>query len=327
MLNRIRIRANGALPLLPVLAVASLVVAAPAALATAPAGQAPHDLTLKGNQDGTVFRSLTVEGENRVQIRFDRPELDLAVDPNQAPGLILEDALNILDRTLPDMVTPFLRASVVTPSPYLPRPWLSAYAAGPVARFTPAMSGVAAWKLQVVDSRGETAMVFAGQGNPPQEIAWDGQRLDKTPAAPGYTYSYVMEARDEAGNQRRFVGEGFGLPAYRRDAATGPEFLASGEQWRLARDPRSGQSALLLEAANWFNLRCAATREVRVVAVCRTQAAATELAAGVVADLQPLLGGAPGRLVTETRVESGAPEAGTLCLTARSDPAATGASR
>ncbi len=283
------------------------------------------DMALKGNQDGTVFRSLTVEGENRVQIRFERPELGINIDPSQAPGLMLDDALDILDRTLPDMVTPFLQTSIFTASPFTPRPWLAAYTRGPVARFTPVMDGVATWKLQVVDSRGQTAMVFAGKGNPPAEIPWDGLRLDGTPAAPGYTYSYVLEARDEAGNQRRFVGEGFALPAYRRDEASGPEFMVSGDQWLQARSSQPGPSDLLLEAASWFNLRCETTQPVRIVATHRTIAEATDLAEMVSGALIPLLGGRSGRVEIETRVESGAPPAGTLYLTGKPSSVQPGA--
>ena len=298
-----------ALILLPLLLASSV-------SASEPKKDAAADLTLKGGQDGTVFRSLTVEGENRVQIRFERPELELDIDPNQAPGLVLNDALDILDRTLPDMVTPFLQTSALSPSPYSPRPWLSDFAVGAVARFTPVLAAVDTWKLQVVDSRGETAMVFAGRGNPPTEIRWDGLRLDGIPASPGFTYSYVLEARDAAGNQRRFVGDGFGLPAYRRDEAAGPEFLFSGEQWQESRDRRTRSSALLLEAAGWFNLRCEATRPLRVVATHRTAAEAASLAASIAAELAPLVGGKTDRVVAETRVESGAPAAGTVYLAA-----------
>ncbi len=66
-----------ALILLPLLLASSV-------SASEPKKDAAADLTLKGGQDGTVFRSLTVEGENRVQIRFERPELELDIDPNQA---------------------------------------------------------------------------------------------------------------------------------------------------------------------------------------------------------------------------------------------------
>ncbi len=142
-------------------------------------------------------------------------------------------------------------------------------------------------------------------------------RLDGTPAAPGYTYSYVLEAWDKAGNQRRFVGDGFALPAYRRDDATGPEFLVSGAQWRAKDAAGHGPSALVMEAANWFNLRCEPTRPIRVIATHRTVNEAAILAGSVSAALAPLVGGDPGRVVVETRTETGAPRAGTLHLTAR----------
>ena len=274
-------------------------------------------MTLKGDQDGTVFRNLTVQGENRVQIRFERPELGIDLDASQAPGLMLDDALDILDRTLPDMVVPFLQTSVYTPSLYGPRSWLSAYRSGAVAHFTPVLVGVDSWKLQVVDSRGQTAMVFAGKGDPPSDIYWDGLRLDGTPAPPGYTYSYVLEARDPAGNQRRFVGDGFMLAAYRHDHISGPEFMVSGEQWQQGRDRQLSASALLLEAASWFNLRCETTQPIRIIATHRSAQEATSLAAMVSGSLVPLIGGSTERVVVETRVESGAPAAGTIHLTAR----------
>ncbi len=293
----------------------------PILLATVAWASTPeNDMALKGNQDGTVFRSLTVEGENRVQIRFERPQLGINIDPSQAPGLMLDDALDILDRTLPDMVTPFLQTSVYTGTAFSPRPWLATFNRGPVARFTPVMDGVVAWKLQVVDSRGQTAMVFAGEDNPPAEIIWDGLRLDGTPAPPGYTYSYVLEARDAAGNQRRFVGEGFPLAAYRHDVSHGPEFMVSGAEWQRSRDRQEGASALLLEAASGFNLSCQATDTIRVIATHRTAAEAVNLATMVSGVLAPLIGGSSDRVVIETHVETGAPVAGTLKLTAKPQP-------
>jgi hypothetical protein len=290
--------------------------AASMALASAPVGDSTEDLTLKGNADGTVFRSLTVEGENRVQISFDRPVLALAIDPDQAPGLVLDEAMDILDRTLPDMVSPFMAISAAAETPRAPRPWLTAFVGGPVARFTSDLEDVSDWRLQVVDSRGITAMVFAGRGNPPAETAWDGRRLDGTPAPPGYTYSFVLEARDAAGNQRRIVGDGIGLPGYRWETATGPEFLVSGEQWAEGDGQQQGNSAFLLEAASRFNLRCDPARQLRVIATGRTSAAAEALANAVCAQLRPLVGGNATRVVAETVVEAGAPVAGTLHLLA-----------
>ncbi len=295
-----------------VLTVSLLVWNAGMALAS---GTAPTGLSLKGNQAGTVFRSLVVEGESRVRVHFDRPRLAIQVDGKSAPGLDLDSGMDILDRTLPDMVTPFLETSALVATTASARPWLDVYAGGPVATFTPRLDGVDSWKLQVVDSRGQTAMVFAGRHNPPTAIPWDGTRLDGTPAPPGYTYSYVLEARDHAGNLRRFVGDGFALPAYRRAAGAGPDFLVSGDQLKADQYRQSGAPALLLAAASGFNTRCEPTRTVRVIATCRTESQAARLAGAVAGALRPLVGGAPERVVAETDVQAGAPVGGTLRLT------------
>src|SRR5262245_3031298 len=62
------------------------VLTAPATTAPAPptvSKSAPEDttITLRGGQEGTVFRSLTVEGEDRIHVEIERPELRLALDP------------------------------------------------------------------------------------------------------------------------------------------------------------------------------------------------------------------------------------------------------
>ena len=281
------------------------------------ADEPDSSLTLKGDQDGTVFRSLTVEGENRVQIRFDRPQLGITVDPDLAPGLVLDDALDILDRTMPDLVKPFLETSVRTSSAYVPRPWIAPYRQGAVAQFTPQLESVASWKLQIVDSRGRTAMIFVGEGRPDDVIVWDGIRLDGTSAPVGYTYSYVLEARDEAGNQRRFVGDGFELPAFWRDEADGSDFSASGAAWLVSLADQRHVSPLSLATASGINLRSQPTDPVRIVATHRTGSGAQELAWQVAKSLEPLLIGNSRRIVVETRIEEAAPAAGSVLISTK----------
>ena len=46
---------------------------------------------------GAPFGDLTIEGENRVRIQFERPELRIDLDPRQAPGLDLGSAMDVLD--------------------------------------------------------------------------------------------------------------------------------------------------------------------------------------------------------------------------------------
>ncbi len=271
-------------------------------------------LALRNQEEETVFRSLTIEGENRIRIEFDRPDLIVDLDPATAPGLTWGSAHDILDRTVPDLVTPFLAMSAHVESPYTPRPWLAAYHAGPVARFTNDLDGVESWHLLVVDSRGREAVAFSGKGNPPGEIPWDGLDGTGDPVAPGLTYSFVLETYDKAGNKRHFTGDGFEIDAYRLEGDLGPRFLVSGDQWRSDSTGNGRHSALLLEAASRFNLRLRDDVPIEIRATARSIAKAEALGSNVADALTPLLAGGRVRLVVTTVVEEGAPPAGTLLL-------------
>ncbi len=281
--------------------------------------QAPSDssLVLPGGQDGTVFKSLTVEGENRVQIQFERPELNIDLDPQAAPGLAWGDALDVLDRTVPDLVAPYLAASANWRSPYAPRPWLDRFASGSLARFQPAVKGVERWSLLVVDSRGEVVREYTGENKPPKEIAWDGRNQAGEPVPPGLTYSYVFEAYDKAGNKRRFIGDGFQLPPYRIETENGPAMLISGEQWVAAEQKDAGGTAphaYLIEVVSWLNLHTGPLDPLQVVATARAFDEAHDLGQRVQAAMQPFLNGDPARLAVVARVEAGAPDGGTLLI-------------
>src|SRR5690349_2762382 len=204
----------------------SLGVSAPGA--TSSNASEDSSMTIRGGQTGKEFRSMTVEGEDRVHVDFGRPELNLDLDPEDVPGLTRGTALDVLDRTVPDLASPLVALSAQDRSPYLARPWLREFATGSVARFRPAVKGVVRWKLLVADSRGQTVASFEGTGDPPKEIAWDGRTKSGAPVTPGLTYSYVFEAHDRAGNKRNFVGQGFAVSAYRVDSPSGQTLVLSG---------------------------------------------------------------------------------------------------
>jgi FlgD Ig-like domain len=276
----------------------------------------PEGMSLKGDQEGTAFRTLTVEGEDRVHFEIERPSLDLQVDPTQAPGLDWGSAHDVLDRTVPDGMAPLLAASTGSLTPYLARPWLRTYAVGDVARFRPQVDQVDRWRLVVADSRGETVRSFEGRGEPKQDIAWDGRNTDGKPASPGLTYSYVFEARDRAGNKRNFVGQGFELPAYRLATPKGPVLAFAAEPVAASagasREDRT-PSPYVLEAASWLN-QIPATQPVRVTATARSFQQAKSLADGVAASLASLLVGSPQRVQVQTQVEPDAHPAGTVAI-------------
>ena len=79
----------------------------------------------------------------------------------------------------------------------------------------------------------------------------------------------------------------------------------------------SGDAAaapILLEAASWLNQSERLSQPIRVTATARSQELADQLAGSVQRALAPLVLGDPARVEMVSRVESDAPEAGTLSI-------------
>jgi hypothetical protein len=274
--------------------------------------------TLKGSAEGTVFKTLTVEGEDRIRYDIERPPLTVDLDPSKAPGLEWGSARDVLDRTVPDLGTPLVQSSSHQATPWVAHPWLSQFASGTVARFRPEMKGVERWKLTIVNARGEAVANYQGRGEPPREIVWDGRSQGGAPVVPGLTYSYVLEAHDRAGNKRNFVGQGFKVSAYRLTTPEGPMLTFAGRELPSS-DPRRpaidvGSVPLLIEAATWINQAPNPNKLVRVTASARTYDEAQALAATIARQMGPYLIGDPSRLQTTAEVRTDAPEGGTVVI-------------
>jgi hypothetical protein len=278
--------------------------------------------TIKGGQERTDLKSLTVEGEDRVHVDIERPPLTLALDPSQVSGLVTGDARDVLDRVPPDLTTGYYAATSADRSPFTGRPWLRQFSSGSVARFQPTVRGVERWKLTVADSRGQAVRVYEGVGDPPKEIVWDGRGTNGATVTPGVTYSYVFEAKDKAGNKRNFVGEGFRVSAYRLDGPEGPTLVFSGHELVMPVVGAAGMyggagavrptPAILLEAASWLNQTPNVTRPIRVTATGRTMEQASSLAKQVVVALAANTMGDPARIQAVPEVAADVPEGGTV---------------
>ena len=274
--------------------------------------------TLKGGAEGTVFKSLTVQGEDRIRFDIERPPLSIELDPSKAPGLEWGSARDVLDRTVPDLGRPLLAGSSQQSSPWVGHPWLSGFASGAVARFRPELKGVERWKMTIVNARGEAVATYQGRGEPPREIVWDGRSQGGAPVVPGLTYSYVLEAHDRAGNKRNFVGQGFKVSAYRLATPEGPMLTFSGRELPAV-DPRrpvadTGSAPLLIEAASWINQAPNPNKVVRVTATARTYDEANGLALMVARQMAPHLIGDASRLQTTAEVRPDSPEGGTVVI-------------
>lgn len=277
---------------------------------------ADTSMTLKGGQEGTVFRDLVVESEDRIQIEFERPELRIDVDPQSAPGLEWGNIQDVLDRNPPDFVSSYLEASSKQRSPYRARPWINMLATGEIAQFRPQVEGVDRWELIIANSRGETVASFDGKGKPPKQIGWDGRSLDGTPVPPGLTYSYVLEAYDRAGNKRSFVGEGFNLPSYRLQTPDNVVMLFSGREISESNPSYSKNAAvppaILLEVVDQINESKKVDQPVLMEVSARTYDQAKTLSGDMVKDIEPLVLGGSKRIQPVTNVVPDAPGDGTI---------------
>jgi hypothetical protein len=278
-------------------------------------------LILKGNEEGTHLPSLTVTGEDRVHFEFERPSLELDLDPRTAPGLEWNDPMKSLERAGVDPVGPLADHSVTDPSPYLGAPWIERFQSGTVTKFRPQLKDVEAWQLTIADSRSDTLAVFGGKGKPPKEITWDGAGRDGKLVPPGITCSYVLEAYDRAGNRRNFVGQGFKLPPYRLATPNGVALLFSAEE--IPSGASSSRTApptppIVLEAASWLNQGPPTNGAIEVTATGRTFEEAKALSDHLVEMLRPRVLGDPARIRGLTEVRPDAPERGTVTILARS---------
>jgi len=269
---------------------------------------------LKAGEHETSLKSLTVEAENSMKIRFERPSLSMEIDPASAPGLDWGDPLDVLDRSVPDLVTPLLSSTAGLDSPYTAQPWLRSFKHGTVAVFQPQLDNVTRWRLVVADARGEEVQTFEGKGSPPDEIDWDGHDQKDGYAAPGLVHSYVLEAYDRAGNRRNFSGDSFQLPAYRVGGNTSPRMFLAGKD--LANTAPDGTPVLLLEAASRINQVEDLERPVRVNVLARSRAEAEKLAARVTDAMAPRLLGPSSRVMAFTQVAADAPESAVIEISA-----------
>ncbi len=268
-------------------------------------------LSLSRDQEGTVMRSFTIEGEDRVSIKFDRPNINLDLDPRSAPGLGWQNAWEKVN-VFPAITT----MTAVRRTSLTGKPWLQEYAQGDVVVFHPEAPELTSWKLTIVDSRGKPAMVREGKGTPPGSLVWDGRRDDGHPAWPGLTYSFLMETVDIAGNARTVSGRGFDLPAYRLTGAEKNVMVFSGGEI-TSEDPAVAQidlstTPLIIETASWLNQAPGLTEPIEIRATVRNRGQGRQLADLVHEALAGMVCGDPSRISVAVNVVGDAPDQGVI---------------
>ena len=69
------------------------------------------------------------------------------------------------------------------------------------------------WELVVTDALGEVFRTFAGMGNPPEVIEWDGKDSKDNMIDPGRNYSYYLRAIDKENESSFQLGKKVKFPA------------------------------------------------------------------------------------------------------------------
>jgi hypothetical protein len=276
-------------------------------------------MVLEGGSEGTVFKRMTVEGKDLFRIEFERPRLQISLDPASAPGLDWDNTWDVVAEGDIDLRSPLAGLSASESSPYLPRPWLEEYRTGDIVRFRPSLSGVERWRLTIADPRVGEVRAFEGTGDPPDIIGWDGLSGDGSPMPPGYTYSYVVEAWDRAGNRRNFVGKGFQLPSYMVESGGALHFLlpgsVTGDRQPPGRRGRTVPHSAIIEAASRINQHDPEGRIVSIRVTARNYDQARGIAESLAGELGSMLLGDPATMRYETDVRDDAPGDGTIAIT------------
>jgi len=167
-------------------------------------------------------KTMTIKGESLIKIEFERPLLDLKIDPFSVEGLGWKHTWESIE------FLPFvIKQSAVRRPEFLACPWMDSFVSGNVAVFHPGAEDSDGWQLTIVNSRGKVAGRFMGEGSCPDEIKWNGLSLSGKPADPGLTYSYELKVFDRAGNMRRFIGEGFKISPFVVGTTEGTAFVFS----------------------------------------------------------------------------------------------------
>ncbi len=106
-----------------------------------------------------------------------------------------------------------------TPLPFLAsdqirRPWLGNILTLPIKISNISVEkDVTQWELVITDAMGEVFRTFAGMGNPPKVVEWDGKDSKDNMMDPGRNYSYYLRVIDNENKPSFHLGKKVRVPA------------------------------------------------------------------------------------------------------------------
>lgn len=101
----------------------------------------------------------------------------------------------------------------VLASKQIRKPWLGKILTLPIVISNiPFERNVKQWELAITDETGGIFRTFAGMGNPPKALEWDGKDSKKDMIDPGKNYSYYIRTIDNENNSSFQLGKKIRIP-------------------------------------------------------------------------------------------------------------------
>jgi hypothetical protein len=275
-------------PMLPILIV--LLFCAAGALAQ---DEGEGEEWTQDGESGAALPEMLVEAENEVRQEIEKGTFTFELDATAVDSFFTAMDAEALGVSPVSGLQPHLNNLETLASDQPPHLWIPDMASTPVATFFPAEPEghkVRDWSLAVTDFRGSPFRTFAGGGNPPDRLDWDGIGDNGEMLQVGYPYSYVFTMTDKGTNTYNHAGVSFRVPAldFRREGDRVLE-IAGGQLFvRGETDLTAGGEDWLTRASDeirqhpWSPLRVIAVAETQALADQRADRVATFLATALI---------------------------------------------
>lgn len=164
-------------------------------------------LVLAQENSKKVLDDIVIQETYEAGFQEEKPALNINLD--------FSDVVNIKERTSWQSVdqTDEIEKQM-SPDVHISHPELARIPPAPVKVFHIAMTNIRRWVFSITARDGSVFRKISGEGNPPQQLKWDGKSDQGLPLMAGHKYAYSMTAVDKAGNRGTFPGQSFTIPAF-----------------------------------------------------------------------------------------------------------------
>jgi hypothetical protein len=172
----------------------------------------------KKRAPGEDISNMIIEGENRLQVHGNIPELAWNVDAYKDVPETLRDYAILGELKSPSISQPPLTLPAKSTSQKAASPWLHDIYEPPVLTLN--FKGEKdvlkpKWIFVVRDSQGKPFYELNKTGAIPETLTWNGIGNNGKTLRVGFDYTYLMTIIDQAGNPKRFAGKAFRLNNFR----------------------------------------------------------------------------------------------------------------